>query len=139
MKILCKKEIHNSFVAGYKTVVGAFLNIFVKFLRGKQLGFQILLLVVVRKGSQMKFQVSMQNKVDGWDMFTKIQIVRYKNSCSFRSTVIPSLLLLLQRLGFCTGGKVWFHGGDNTCHLSQKVNIASKKGSKITKNEKAKL
>ena len=39
MKILCKKVIHSGFVARYETAVGAFLNIFVKVLRGKKAWF----------------------------------------------------------------------------------------------------
>ena len=57
------------------------------------------------KGSQMKVQVSRKNKMDGRGMFTKIQILRYENNHSFRSTTIPSLLLLFQRIGFFTGGR----------------------------------
>lgn len=39
MKKLCEKDIHNSFVVRYGTVVGEFLNIFIRVLRGKNTWF----------------------------------------------------------------------------------------------------
>ena len=72
-------------------------------------------------------------------MFTKIQIPRYENNCYFRSAAISYLFILFQRLNFCTGGKAWFHGNDNTCHLSQKVNISSKRVRRSSMKVKAKL
>ena len=39
VKKLCKKDIHRGFVARYETAVGAFLNIFIRVLRGKNTWF----------------------------------------------------------------------------------------------------
>ena len=39
VKKLCKEDIHGSFVACYKTAVGAFLNFFIRVLRGKNTWF----------------------------------------------------------------------------------------------------